>query len=94
MPQAFKPLYSGRLGREDGPDRAFLARLLVFQRSLARSTHLLDLEDRRGFSDFTAIFTNDSENLDGLWAAHEQALLSRSVLELFVKEPLIDLDPG
>ena len=28
-----------------------------------------------------------------MWATHEQALLSRSVLELFVKEPLVDLDP-
>ena len=94
MPEAFKLLWFGRLGRDGGQDRAFLARLLVFQLSLARSTvNLLDLEYRRGLPDLTAIAADDSENLDGLWATHEQALLSRSVLELFVKEPLVDLDP-
>lgn len=40
-----------------------------------------------------AIAADDSENLDGMWAAHGQALLSRNVLEFSVKEPLIDLDP-
>lgn len=72
-----------------------MARLLVFQRSLARSTlDLLDLEYRRGFSDLTAIAADNSENLDGLWIAQVQALLSRRVLKLFVEEPLVDLDPG
>ena len=72
-----------------------MARPLVFQRSLARSTgDLLDLEYRRGFPDLTAIAADNSENLDGLWIAQVQALLSRRVLKLFVEEPLVDLDPG
>ena len=29
-----------------------------------------------------------------MWVAQVQALLSRRVLKLFVKEPLVDLDPG
>ena len=71
-----------------------MARQLVFQLSLARLTvHLLDHKDRRGLSNFTAIAADDSENLDGIWAAHGQALLSGDVLEAFVEEPLIDLDP-
>ena len=71
-----------------------MARLLVFQRSLARSTfYLLDLKYRRGLSNFTTIAADDSENLDSLWTGQIQALLSRSVLELFVEEPLVDLYP-
>ena len=94
-PEAFKyTLWFGRLGREDSQNRAFLARPLVFQQSLTRSTvDLLDLEYRRGLPELTTVAADDSENLDRLWAAHEQTLLSRRVLELFVKEPLVDLDP-
>ena len=85
-PEVFKHLWFGRLGREGGQNRAFLARSLVFQRSLARSTRdLLDLEYRRRLPDFTTIAADDSENLDRMWVAHEQALLSRGVLELFVE---------
>ena len=40
-----------------------------------------------------AIAADDSENLDGMWAAHGQALLSGDVLEASVEEPLVDLDP-
>lgn len=90
----FKLLWFGRCGREDGRKRAFLARRLVFQSSLARTTcDLLDPKYRHGLSKLTAIAADDSENLVRLCAVQVQALLGSCILELLVEEPLVDLDP-
>ena len=64
---------------------------MVFQESLAGSINLFDLEDRQGFSDFTAVTADDSEDLSGVGRLGH--VLLGLVSELLVEEPLVDLDP-
>ena len=79
------------MGQKGDQDRAFVARLMVFQESLAGSIDLFDLEDRHGLSNFTAIFADHSEDLSGVGSLGH--VLLGLVSELLVKEPLVDLDP-
>lgn len=79
-------MFSFRLRRNR---RAFLTRRLVFQSSLG-SRNSLDLEEGCRFSDFSAIATDDFENLGGHAALRHAQL---AVLHLSVEEPLVDLDP-
>ncbi len=72
-------------------DRAFLARQLIFELSLARSNDLLDLEDLHWLSDFLAILSDYSEDRHGNVVLLEA--LFHSLLHLPVKEPLVDLYP-
>ena len=79
------------MSQKGDQDRAFVARLMVFQESLAGSIDLFDLEDRQGLSDFTAVTADDSEDLSGVGRLGH--VLLRLVSELLVEEPLVDLDP-
>ena len=79
------------MGQKGDQDRAFVARLMVFQESLAGSNDLFDLEDRQGLSDFSAVTANHSEDLNGISSLGH--VLLGLVSELLVKEPLVDLDP-
>ena len=79
------------VGQKGDQDRAFVARLMVFQESLAGSIDLFDLEDRQGLSNFSAVTANHSEDLNGISSLGH--VLLRLVSELLVKEPLVDLYP-
>ena len=79
------------MSQKGDQDRAFVARLMVFQESLAGSIDLFNLEDRQGFSDFTAITADHTEDLSGVGSLGH--VLLGLVSELLVKEPLVDLDP-
>ena len=79
------------MSQKGDQDRAFVARLMGFQESLAGSIDLFDLEDRQGFSDFTAITADHTEDLSGVGSLGH--VLLGLVSELLVKEPLVDLDP-
>ena len=79
------------MSQKGDQDRAFVARLMVFQESLAGSIDLFDLKDRQGLSDFTAITADHTEDLSGVGSLGH--VLLGLVSELLVKEPLVDLDP-
>ena len=79
------------MSQKGDQDRAFVARLMVFQESLAGSIDLFNLEDRQGFSDFTAITADHTEDLSGVGSLGH--VLLGLVSELLVKEPLVDLYP-
>lgn len=70
--------------------RAFVARQMIFQRSLGLDD-LLNPEDWCGLSDFMAVATNNSK-YSGRSRDLRRALLV--VPKLLVEEPLVDLDPG
>ena len=79
------------MSQKGDQDRAFVARLMVFQESLAGSIDFFDLEDRQRLSDFTAITADHTEDLSGVGSLGH--VLLGLVSELLVKEPLVDLDP-
>ena len=57
--------------------------------------HLLDLEDRQGSADLSAIATDDSKYLVGRCSSvgwHASAL-TLAFLGLHVEDPFVDLDP-
>ena len=79
------------MSQKGDQDRAFVARLMVFQESLAGSIDFFDLEDRQRLSDFTAITADHTEDLSGVGSLGH--VLLGLVSELLVKEPLVNLDP-
>ena len=79
------------MSQKGDQDRAFVARLMVFQESLAGSIDLFNLEDRQRLSDFTAITADHTEDLSGVGSLGH--VLLGLVSELLVKEPLVNLDP-
>ena len=77
------------MSQKGDQDRAFVARLMVFQESLAGSIDLFDLEDRQRLSDFTAITADHTKDLSRVGSLGH--VLLGLVSELLVKEPLVDL---